>query len=93
MVGSPRKGKKEGDGFVISAIVVFEEEAGASHVWVLDKETMKVHKRKVKGKLANPTVSPLSPLALVSELKAIMRRIFRLPIKVIQPLRRGKEGK
>jgi hypothetical protein len=48
---------------------------------------------KVTGDLANPTVRPLAPSAVGSELKGIMGRNFRLPIQVMQPLRRGKEGK
>jgi hypothetical protein len=48
---------------------------------------------RVRGDLANPTVRPLAASAVGSELGGIMRRAFRLPIKVIQPLRRGKEGK
>ncbi|MGD9031506.1 MAG: efflux RND transporter periplasmic adaptor subunit [Desulfobacteraceae bacterium] len=33
--------------FVVPALAVFSDESGASHVWVVDKETMKVQKRKV----------------------------------------------
>ena len=47
---------------------------------------------KVEGDLANPTVKPFAPSAVSSELTGIMKRVFRLPIKVIQPLRPGKEG-
>ena len=47
---------------------------------------------KVEGDLANPTVKPFAPSAVSSELTGIMKRIFRLPIKVIQPLRPGMEG-
>ena len=46
--GSASMEEKGGDGFVIPAIAVFGDEAGISHVWVVDKETMKVQKRKVK---------------------------------------------
>ena len=45
---------------------------------------------RVRGDLGNPTVRPLSASAVGSELVGIMKRTFRLPIKVIQPLRRGK---
>jgi hypothetical protein len=38
-------------------------------------------------------VSLLSPSAVGSDLRGIMKRTFRLPIKVVQPLRRGKKGK
>ena len=33
--------------FVIPAIAVFADEAGNSHVWVVDRDTMTVHRRKV----------------------------------------------
>ncbi len=45
---------------------------------------------RVRGDLANPKVSALSPSAVGSELQGIMRRTLRLPIKVIQPLLPGK---
>jgi len=45
---------------------------------------------RVRGDLANPTVTPLSASAVGSELIGIMQRTFRLPLKVIQPLRPGK---
>ncbi len=48
---------------------------------------------RVRGDLRNPTVSPLSPSAVGSELKGIMGRTFRLPIKVVEPLRPGKGKK
>ena len=48
---------------------------------------------KVKGDFANPTVSPLAASAVGSELGGIMKRTFRLPIKIIEPLRPGKEEK
>jgi multidrug efflux system membrane fusion protein len=37
-----------GSQFIVPAIAVFSDEAGAAHVWVVDKEKMTVHKRKVK---------------------------------------------
>jgi hypothetical protein len=40
---------------------------------------------RVRGALENPTVSPLSPSAVGSELVGIMKRIIRLPMKIIQP--------
>ncbi len=40
---------------------------------------------RVRGDLRNPTVTPLSPSAVGSELIGIMKRTFRLPMKVIQP--------
>jgi hypothetical protein len=40
---------------------------------------------RVRGDLENPTVSPLSPSAVGSELVGIMRRIIRLPMKIIHP--------
>ena len=46
--GSTSVEERGNDGFVIPAIAVFADEAGISHVWVVDKETMKVQKRKVK---------------------------------------------
>jgi multidrug efflux system membrane fusion protein len=46
--GSASVEERGNDGFVIPAIAVFADEAGISHVWVVDKETMKVQKRKVK---------------------------------------------
>ncbi len=48
---------------------------------------------RVRGDLANPTVTPLSASAVRSELVGIMKRTFHLSIKVIQPLRRGKGEK
>jgi RND family efflux transporter MFP subunit len=45
--GSPPVEQKGDDRFVVPAIAVFADEAGTSHVWVVDKDTMKVHKRKV----------------------------------------------
>ncbi|MEE8591475.1 MAG: efflux RND transporter periplasmic adaptor subunit, partial [Spirochaetia bacterium] len=33
--------------FVIPAIAVFADEAGNSHAWVVDRDTMTVHRRKV----------------------------------------------
>jgi multidrug efflux pump subunit AcrA (membrane-fusion protein) len=40
--------ERGGDRFVIPVIAVFADEVGVSHVWVVDKDTMKVQKRKVK---------------------------------------------
>ena len=40
---------------------------------------------RVRGDFENPTVSPLSPSAVRSELVGIMKRIIRLPMKIIQP--------
>jgi multidrug efflux pump subunit AcrA (membrane-fusion protein) len=40
--------ESEGDLFLIPAIAVFADEAGDSHVWVVDPETMAVQRRKVK---------------------------------------------
>ncbi|MHC4477799.1 MAG: efflux RND transporter periplasmic adaptor subunit [Planctomycetota bacterium] len=39
--------EKTSDRFVTPAIAVFADETGASHVWVYDKETMTVQRRKV----------------------------------------------
>jgi RND family efflux transporter MFP subunit len=47
VVGSPPVEEGVSGRFVIPAIAVFADEAGVSHVWVVDKETMKVHRRKV----------------------------------------------
>jgi multidrug efflux system membrane fusion protein len=47
VLGSPPTEERGDDRFAIPAIAVFADEAGVSHVWVVDKETMKVHKRKV----------------------------------------------
>jgi hypothetical protein len=41
---------------------------------------------KVTGNIADPTVVPLSPAAVGSELVGYMERVFKLPFKVIQPL-------
>jgi hypothetical protein len=46
---------------------------------------------RVRGDLRNPTVMPLSASAVGSELTDIMKRTFRLPIKVIHPFRSGKQ--
>jgi len=41
------------DEFVIPAIAVFADEAGAPHVWIVDRTSMTVHRRKVTtGRLA-----------------------------------------
>ena len=45
--GSPPVEQKGDDRFVVPAIAVFADEAGTSHVWVVDKDAMKVNKRKV----------------------------------------------
>jgi RND family efflux transporter MFP subunit len=45
--GSPPVKERSADQFVIPAIAVFADEAGISHVWVVDKDAMKVNKRKV----------------------------------------------
>ena len=45
--GSPPVKERSADQFVIPAIAVFADEAGISHVWVVDEGTMKVNKRKV----------------------------------------------
>jgi hypothetical protein len=41
---------------------------------------------KVSGDMDDPTVFPLSPSAVGSELLGYMQRVFNLPLKVIQPL-------
>ncbi len=46
---------------------------------------------RVRGELKNPKVSALSPSAVGSELFGIMKRTVGLPIKMIHPLRPGKE--
>lgn len=48
VLGSPPTEERGDDRFAIPAIAVFADEAGVSHVWVVDKESMKVQKRKVK---------------------------------------------
>jgi hypothetical protein len=48
---------------------------------------------RLRGDLTNPTVTPFSPSAVSSELTGIMKRAFRLPIKVIHPFRSGTEEK
>jgi RND family efflux transporter MFP subunit len=45
--GSPPVKERSADQFVIPAIAVFADEAGISHVWVVDEDAMKVNKRKV----------------------------------------------
>jgi RND family efflux transporter MFP subunit len=45
--GSRPEDAGEADQFIIPAAAVFADEAGASHVWVVDQETMGVHRRKV----------------------------------------------
>ncbi len=47
VLGSPPTEERSDDRLAIPAIAVFADEAGVSHVWVVDKETMKVQKRKV----------------------------------------------
>ncbi len=46
---------------------------------------------RVRGDLKNPRVSALSPSAVSSELFGIMKRTVGLPIKMMDPLRPGKE--
>jgi hypothetical protein len=48
---------------------------------------------RVRGDLRNPRVSFLPLSAVGSDLIGIMRKTFRLPMKVIQPLRPGEEEK
>jgi len=48
---------------------------------------------KVRGDLAAPRVSALSPSAVGSELLAIMKRTFHLPVKIIRPSRPSGEKK
>jgi len=48
---------------------------------------------RVTGDLKNPTVRLLSGSAVGSELTGIMKRTFRLPLKVIEPFRPGKDEK
>jgi hypothetical protein len=48
---------------------------------------------RVRGDLRDPTVMPLSASAVGSELTDIMKRAFRLPIKVVHPFRSGTEEK
>ena len=53
VLGSPPVKERGGDRFVVPALAVFADEAGVSHVWVVDSDTMKVQKRKVTtGELA-----------------------------------------
>jgi hypothetical protein len=48
---------------------------------------------RVRGDLRNPTVRPLFGSAVGSELTGIMKRAFRLPVKVVPPFRSGNEEK
>nr|NIN01485.1 hypothetical protein [candidate division Zixibacteria bacterium] len=48
---------------------------------------------KVRGDLAAPRVSALSPSAVGSELLGIMKRTFQLPVKILKPLRPSGEKK
>jgi len=47
VVAHAQIGEGGGEQYVIPAIAVFADEAGNSNVWVVDPDTMKVHKRKV----------------------------------------------
>ncbi|MBW2066908.1 MAG: efflux RND transporter periplasmic adaptor subunit [Deltaproteobacteria bacterium] len=45
---APGVQREEGDLIVVPAIAVFSDESGKPHVWVVDRDTMTVHKREVK---------------------------------------------
>jgi multidrug efflux system membrane fusion protein len=47
VVATARIGEGGGEQYVIPAIAVFADEAGNSNVWVVDPDTMKVHRKKV----------------------------------------------
>lgn len=47
----------------------------------------------IKGDLENPSVTPLAPSAVGSELLGFMKRIFQLPIQIIQPVLSGEGQK
>ncbi len=52
VVGEPPADKRKGGFFVIPAIAVFADDQGNSNVWVVDREKMTVHRRKITtGKL------------------------------------------
>jgi hypothetical protein len=46
---------------------------------------------KVTGDVTNPKVSTLSPSGVGSDLMSYMNKTVRLPFKVLEPLRRGRE--
>jgi hypothetical protein len=48
---------------------------------------------RITGNFANPKVEPFAPSTVSSDLTGIMRRTFRLPVKVIPPLVPGTGGK
>ena len=48
VTGSPPAAEREEDRFIIPAIAVFADESGVSHVWVVERETMKVQRRQIK---------------------------------------------
>jgi hypothetical protein len=43
---------------------------------------------RVKGSLEDPTVIPLSPTAVGSEVLGIMKRTLKLPVKLVHPFLR-----
>jgi RND family efflux transporter MFP subunit len=47
--GNPKTGEKEQERFLIPAIALVSDAAGSAHVWIVDKETMKVKQRPVKA--------------------------------------------
>jgi len=47
VLGTTPAQEGDGDQIIIPAIAVFADEAGISHVWVVDRETMKIQRRKV----------------------------------------------
>jgi RND family efflux transporter MFP subunit len=47
VVASAQLGESSGEKHVVPAIAVFADEAGNSNVWVVDPDSMTVHKRKV----------------------------------------------
>ena len=47
VVGTSSAGEDSGDQIVIPAIAVFADKAGNAHVWIVDKKSMKVQRRKV----------------------------------------------
>jgi len=76
-------GESKGEHFDIPAIAVFADETGTSHVWVVDQDSMMVHKRKV----ATGNLTGTDSIQVLSGLKSAER----IAITGVAQLREGME--
>ena len=47
VTGNPKEGEKEPERFIIPAIALVSDESGKKQVWIVEKDTMTVHRRPV----------------------------------------------